>query len=111
MPRKGRPAGSKSRYCLIKDELILPYEIHFDSSTSTFLKVRAENRSTYGYYTTVPHLFRGILRERRVPQGKEGETYTLKEYVESMNKLTNAMAKLLIPPHHKLKFAVRSYIY
>tara|TARA_B100001094_G_C18124675_1_gene768817 strand:- start:718 stop:1053 length:336 start_codon:yes stop_codon:yes gene_type:complete len=110
MPRKGRPAGSKSRYCLIKDELILPYEIHFDSSTSTFLKVIAENQKTDGYYTTVPHLLRSILREKHVPQGKEGETYTLKEYVESMNKLTNAMAKLLIPPHHKLKFPTRSYV-
>ena len=35
MARKGRPAGSTSRYCLIKDTVIAPYEIHIDESTST----------------------------------------------------------------------------
>ena len=35
MASKGRPSGSTSRYCLIKDEALLPYEIHVDESTHT----------------------------------------------------------------------------
>ena len=45
---------------------------------------------------------RSILKEKHVPQGKNGETYNLKEYVEAMNKLANAMAKILVPPHHRV---------
>ena len=50
MARKGRPSGSTSRYCLIKDQIIFPYEIHVDESTSTFLKVISESQKTVGYY-------------------------------------------------------------
>ena len=32
MASKGRPSGSTSRYCLIKDKALLPYEIHVDES-------------------------------------------------------------------------------
>lgn len=106
MAKKGRPSGSTSRYCLIKDELILPYEIHIDESTHTYLKVVAETQKTVGYYASFPHLLRSILKEKHVPQGKNGQVYTLEEYVEAMNKLTNAMAKILVPPHHRLE-AVR----
>ena len=38
MAKKGRPSGSTSRYCLIKDEILLPYEIHVDESTHSYLK-------------------------------------------------------------------------
>tara|TARA_R100001509_G_scaffold132796_1_gene86323 strand:- start:129 stop:449 length:321 start_codon:yes stop_codon:yes gene_type:complete len=106
MAKKGRPSGSTSRYCLIKDDLILPYEIHIDESTHTYLKVVAETQKTVGYYASFPHLLRSILKEKHVPQGKNGQVYTLREYVEAMNKLTNAMAKILVPPHHRLE-AVR----
>ena len=102
MASKGRPAGSTSRYCLIKDEIILPYEIHVDESTHTYLKVVAETQATDGYYASMPHLLRSILREKHVPQGKNGKIYNLKEYVEAMNNLTNAMAKILVPPHHRI---------
>ncbi len=85
MARKGRPSGSTSRYCLIKDELLLPYEIHVDESTHSYLKVVAETQNTVGYYASFPHLLRSILKEKHVPQGKNGETYNLKEYVEAMN--------------------------
>jgi hypothetical protein len=103
MAKKGRPSGSTSRYCLIKDELILPYEIHIDESTHSYLKVVAETQNTVGYYSSFPHLLRSILKEKHVPQGKSGETYNLKEYVEAMNKLANAMAKILVPPHHRVE--------
>ena len=101
--KKGRPSGSTSRYCLIQDELISPYEVHIDESSHSFLKVVADTQNTVGYYASLPHLLRSILREKLVPQGKNGKVYDLKEYISSMNKLTNAMAKLLIPPHHKIE--------
>ena len=103
MASKGRPAGSTSRYCLIKDELIHPYEIHVDESTHTYLKVVAHSQNTVGYYTSMPRLLRSILKEKHIPQGKDKKEYTLSEYVEAMNKLANAMAKILVPPHHRIE--------
>lgn len=97
MASKGRPTGSTSRYCLIKDEAILPYEIHVDESTHTYLKVVAESQSTAGYYASLPHLIRSIARERHVPQGENGKTYTLKEYLGAMEKMTEEMNSLLYP--------------
>ena len=102
MSRKGRPKGSTSRYCLIKDEAILPYEIHIDESTSTYLKVISESQQTSGYYSSFPHLLRSILREKHVPQGANGKVYSLKEYITAMNNLTEEMKELLVPSHTKI---------
>ena len=97
MASKGRPTGSTSRYCLIKDKALLPYEIHVDESTHTYLKVVAETQSTAGYYASLPHLIRSISRERYVPQGENGKTYTLKGYLDAMEKMTEEMNALLHP--------------
>ena len=97
MASKGRPTGSTSRYCLIKDEALLPYEIHVDESTHTYLKVIAESQATAGYYASLPHLIRSIARERNVPQGENGKVYTLKEYLNAMEKMTEEMKELLYP--------------
>ena len=97
MASKGRPMGSTNRYCLIKDEALLPYEIHVDESTHTYLKVVAESQSTAGYYSSLPHLIRSIARERNVPQGDNGKVYTLKEYLGAMEKMTEEMNSLLFP--------------
>ena len=97
MASKGRPSGSTSRYCLIKDKALLPYEIHVDESTHTYLKVVAESQATAGYYASLPHLIRSIARERNVPQGNNGKTYTLKEYLSAMEKMTEEMNSLLFP--------------
>ena len=97
MASKGRPTGSTSRYCLIKDEALLPYEIHIDESTHTYLKVIAESQATAGYYASLPHLIRSISRERHVPQGENGKVYNLKEYLGAMEKMTEEMNALLYP--------------
>jgi len=95
MASKGRPSGSTSRYCLIKDKALLPYEIHVDESTHTYLKVVAESQATAGYYASLPHLIRSISRERYVPQGENGKIYTLKGYLDAMEKMTEEMNALL----------------
>ena len=97
MAGKGRPAGSTTRTCLIKDKLILPYEIHIDETTSTYLKVVAETQSTSGYYQSLPHLIRSIVREKHVPHGKSGKVYNLKEYLGAMRKMAEEMNSLLFP--------------
>ena len=102
MAGKGRPSGSTTRTCLIKDKLILPYEIHVDETTHTYLKVVAETQSTSGYYQSLPHLIRSILKEKHVPTGKSGKIYTLKEYMTAMSVLAEEMKSLLIPNHHKV---------
>lgn len=95
MGKKGRPSGSTSRYCLIKDKALLPYEIHVDESTHSYLKVVSESQTTVGYYASLPHLIRSIAREKHVPQGDNGKIYTLKEYLGALEKMTNEMHALL----------------
>ena len=97
MASKGRPMGSTSRYCLIKDKVLLPYEVHIDESTHTYLKVVSETQSTAGYYASLAHLIRSIAREKHVPQGRNGKVYTLKEYINAIEKMTNEMNELLHP--------------
>tara|TARA_R110001592_G_scaffold69711_2_gene213939 strand:+ start:124 stop:423 length:300 start_codon:yes stop_codon:yes gene_type:complete len=97
MARKGRPAGSITRTCLIKDKLILPYEIHIDETTGSYLKVVAESQSTVGYYASLAHLIKSISKEKHVPQGANGKVYTLNEYVNAMSKLEKSMNELLLP--------------
>ena len=99
--RKGRKKGSRTRYCLIQDELLNGYEIHVDESNHCFLLVDSETKVTEGYYTSLPYVLKRVLKEKYVPGGKNGEVYTLNEYITQMNKLGNAMAKLLIPAHHQ----------
>ena len=102
--RKGRKKGSTTRYCLIKDELLGKYEVHVDESNHCFMLVDKERNTTEGYYTQLPYLLKRVLKEKYVPAGgKNGETYTIEEYVTQMNKLGNAMAKLLIPAHHQFR--------
>jgi hypothetical protein len=95
--RKGRPAGSTSRYCLIKDTAILPYEIHVDESTHTYLKVVSESQSTVGYYASLAHLMKSILKEKHVPQGSNGKVYNLKEYIIAMQEMEKNLMKVLHP--------------
>jgi hypothetical protein len=97
MASKGRPAGSTSRYCLIKDKVLSPYEIHVDESTSTYLKVVGETQSTVGYYASLAHLMKSILKEKKVPQGANGKVYTLKEYINAMKEVENDLKELLFP--------------
>ena len=96
MASKGRPSGSTSRYCLIKDEALLPYEIHVDESTHTYLKVVAETQSTAGYYASLPHLIRSIAREKHVPQGDNGKTLSTGVYFIQLTSVSfRSMKKVL----------------
>lgn len=101
--RKGRKKGSTTRYCLIQDEILGKYEVHVDEANHCFILFDVEKQKTEGYYTTLGYLLKRVLKEKYVPGGKNGETYTLREYVDQMNKLGNAMAKLLIPAHMQIK--------
>ena len=101
--RKGRKKGSTTRYCLIQDEILGKYEVHVDEANHCFILFDAEKQKTEGYFTTLGYLLKRVLKEKYVPGGKNGEVYTLKDYVNQMNKLGNAMAKLLIPAHMQIK--------
>ena len=103
MPRQynGRPKGSTTKRCLIKDELLLPYEIHIDESNHNYQVVVAETGNIDGYYTQLPLALKSILKKRCVPNN--GETYTLNEYVNKMVILNNDMTKLLSPTYYDVQ--------
>ena len=100
MARKGRPKGQVSRRCLIDDPILAPYEIHVDEGMMNYMMVNKKNGKTEGYYASLPHLVRAIMRKRHVPHDGS-RTYTLSEYVKGMTNLYNAMKDVLVPVYHK----------
>jgi hypothetical protein len=90
--KRGRKLGVSSKKCLVRDELLHPYEIHIDESSHTYLLVDSVTGLNVAYYTTLPHVLKGILRHKLVPKEK---VYTLKQYQEEMEMLNDRMMELL----------------
>ena len=60
----GRPKGSITKRCLIKDPILLPYEIHIDDTSHSFQVVKADSGNIDGYYTQLPLALKSILKKR-----------------------------------------------
>jgi len=101
MASKGRPKGQISKTCLIKDELIAPYEIHVDKYN--YILINGDTTQTVGYYTNLSYAVKAVLKKRFIPEDGDGNTYTIKEYIEQMQLLNEAMRGLLVPHHHKFE--------
>tara|TARA_B110000211_G_scaffold183040_1_gene207368 strand:+ start:146 stop:451 length:306 start_codon:yes stop_codon:yes gene_type:complete len=101
MASKGRPKGQQSKSCLIKDDKIAPYEVHVDKYN--YILVNGDTGQTVGYYTQLTYALKAVLKKRFVPQGGDGNQYTIKEYIDAMQLLTSGMAELLVPSHHKIQ--------
>lgn len=106
MAGKGRPKGQQSKSCLIKDDRIAPYEVHVDKYN--YILVNGDTGQTEGYYTNLTYALKAVLKKHYVPQGGDGETYTIKEYIDAMQKLQSGMAELLVPSHHKFNMTVEA---
>tara|TARA_R110000796_G_scaffold171054_1_gene288011 strand:- start:2 stop:328 length:327 start_codon:yes stop_codon:yes gene_type:complete len=102
MAGKGRPKGQQSKSCLIKDDKIAPFEIHVDKYN--YILINGKTGQTEGYYTKLTYCLRAILKMKYIPQGGDGQTYTIKEYIDAMQKLQDEMAELLVPAHHTIKY-------
>ena len=100
MAKKGRPKGQQSKRCLIKDDVIKPFEVHVDKYN--YILVNGKTDQVEGCYTKLSYCLRAILRTKYVPQDGSGKTYTIKGYIEAMQLLQDEMAELLIPAHHKI---------
>ena len=100
MAKKGRPKGQQSKHCLIKDDIIKPFEVHVDKYN--YILVHSKTQKVEGYYTKLTYVLKAVLQSKYVPKGGSGKTYTIKEYIEAMQLLQNEMAELLIPAHHKI---------
>ena len=101
MAGKGRPKGQQSKRCLIKDDRIAPYEVHVDKYN--YILVNGDTTQTEGYYTQLTYALKAVLKKKYVPEGGDGMTYTIKEYINAMQLLTSAMTELLVPSHHKIQ--------
>lgn len=100
MAGKGRPKGQVSKSCLIKDDVIAPFEVHVDKYN--YILVNGKTDQVEGYYTKLSYCLRAVLRTKYVPKNGDGKTFTIKQYIESMQLLQEEMAELLIPAHHKI---------
>ena len=100
MAGKGRPKGQQSKSCLIKDDRIAPFEVHVDKYN--YILVNGKTGQVEGYYTKLTYCLKAVLKKRYVPIGGDGNTYTIKGYIDAMQQLQDEMAELLIPAHHKI---------
>lgn len=101
MAKKGRPKGVSSRYCLIEDDVLSPFTIHVDEGAKCF--VLMEGDKVKGYYTQLPYAVKAILKTKYIPNGSDGKSLTLKQYIKQLSLLRDEMVELLIPAYHKIK--------
>jgi len=100
MAKKGRPKGQQSKRCLIEDEVLSPFEVHVDKYN--YILVNGKTEQVEGYYTSLAHCLKAVLKTKYVPNDGSGKTFTIKGYIEAMQSLNDEMAELLIPAHHKI---------
>lgn len=100
MAKKGRPKGQQSKRCLIKDDVIKPFEVHVDKYN--YILVNGKTDQVEGYYTKLSYCLRAILKTKYVPENGDGKTFTIKGYIEAMKQLQEEMAELLVPAHHRI---------
>ena len=67
-----------------------------------YILVNGKTDQVEGYYTSLTYLLRAVLKTKYVPKDGNGKTFTIKEYIKAMQLLTDEMAELLIPAHHKI---------
>ncbi len=100
MGRKGRPKGQQSKTCLIKDDLISPFEVHIDNHN--YILFNSKTNVTEGYYSNLAYTLKAVLKKQFIPTGNDEDVYTIEEYITAMQSLRDEMAELLVPAHHKL---------
>ena len=85
---RGRQKGQTKRMSMIKDPIIAPYEIQVEEDQ--FVLVDTEKDKPLGYYN---NLEGAIKRVSRMSLANAKENYTLIEFIESFNSITNKLTK------------------
>lgn len=97
---KGRPKGSTTKKCLIKDPLIAPYEVHVDETNHQYILYNTVSQKNDGYYIKLPLLLKAIMKTKYVPTGGDNNIYTLREYIKGMSQIRDELVALLEPSYH-----------
>ena len=100
---KGRPKGSSSKERLISDPLIAPYEVQFDHTNKQYILYNTSTENNEGYYTSLPHLLKAIMKTKYMPKGDNTNAYTLREYIKGMSDIRDELEALLRPTYHYTK--------
>ena len=85
---RGRQKGQTKRMSMIKDPIIAPYEIQVEEDQ--YVLVDTEKDKPLGYYSDLNAV---IKRVSRMSLANAKENYTLTEFVESFNNITNKLIK------------------
>jgi len=100
---KGRPKGSSSKERLISDPLIAPYEVVFDHTNKQFILYNTKTENNEGYYVSLPHLLKAIMKTKYMPRNGDNNVYTLREYIKGMSDIRDELEALLRPAYHYIK--------
>ena len=85
---RGRQKGQTKRMSIIRDPLIIPYEIQVEEDQ--YVLIDTEKEKPMGYYSA---LDAAILKVSRMSLANAKEEYTLAGYIESFNNIKNKLTK------------------
>jgi hypothetical protein len=91
---RGRQKGSTKNTSIISDPLLGDYKVIFDEESYNLIFTEPETKKekVIGYYTSLPNLLRRVAKNQVV---KEKSTYSLKEYVNSLETTLNKFNTLI----------------
>ena len=85
---RGRQKGQTKRMSIIKDPLIVPYEIQVEEDQ--YVLIDTVKEKPLGYYS---ELSNAINKISRLGLANQKEEYTLAGFIESYNNIKNQLTK------------------
>ena len=76
---RGRPKGTATKVCLIKDKSIFPYEIHRDNANYCFILYNKDKETNVSYHTTLSHALKRTIQRVRKDNKSTSSLYNLVE--------------------------------
>jgi hypothetical protein len=84
---RGRPKGTATKVCLIKDKSIFPYEIHRDNANYCFILYNKDKETNVSYHTTLSHALKRTIQRVRKDNKSTSSLYNLVEQFKQIKQL------------------------
>lgn len=84
---RGRPKGTATKICLIKDKSMFPYEIHRDNANYCFILYDKNKETNVSYHTTLSHALKRTIQRVKKNKISTSSLYTLIEQFKQIEQL------------------------
>lgn len=92
---RGRPKGTATKVCLIKDESMFPYEIHIDNANYCFILYDKDKETNVSYHTTLSHALKRTIQRIRKDNRSTSPLHTLVEQFKQIEQLEKEHTDLI----------------